>query len=137
MIRRPPRSTLFPYTTLFRSVVHGGRVGPRRRVAARTRRPRGRGEPVRRAGRVASRPRGCVSVARASPGDARPAGRRAVHGAGRGGPSIAGRLGAGGACRGRRGPPCPPPARGRAPGGGTTRPVPPADAPLARPPAAP
>src|SRR2546430_8339602 len=28
MIRRPPRSTLFPYTTLFRSVfVHGGRRG--------------------------------------------------------------------------------------------------------------
>src|SRR2546425_5247234 len=27
MIRRPPRSTLFPYTTLFRSLVHhGGRV---------------------------------------------------------------------------------------------------------------
>src|SRR2546430_4427083 len=26
MIRRPPRSTLFPYTTLFRSVVPGGRV---------------------------------------------------------------------------------------------------------------
>src|SRR5256885_11880374 len=25
MIRRPPRSTLFPYTTLFRSVVAGGR----------------------------------------------------------------------------------------------------------------
>src|SRR3712207_8103082 len=24
MIRRPPRSTLFPYTTLFRSVVHQG-----------------------------------------------------------------------------------------------------------------
>src|SRR5258705_3689706 len=24
MIRRPPRSTLFPYTTLFRSVVSGG-----------------------------------------------------------------------------------------------------------------
>src|SRR3712207_8292385 len=24
MIRRPPRSTLFPYTTLFRSVVAGG-----------------------------------------------------------------------------------------------------------------
>src|SRR3712207_7241764 len=24
MIRRPPRSTLFPYTTLFRSVVHDG-----------------------------------------------------------------------------------------------------------------
>src|SRR5437764_15480400 len=33
MIRRPPRSTLFPYTTLFRSVVplgvgHGARVEP-------------------------------------------------------------------------------------------------------------
>src|SRR3712207_7980913 len=25
MIRRPPRSTLFPYTTLFRSLGHGGR----------------------------------------------------------------------------------------------------------------
>src|SRR3712207_8407375 len=33
MIRRPPRSTLFPYTTLFRSVrlcqLGGGRVGAR------------------------------------------------------------------------------------------------------------
>src|SRR5256885_10569580 len=31
MIRRPPRSTLFPYTTLFRSAVLGGavaRMGP-------------------------------------------------------------------------------------------------------------
>src|SRR6202021_3118316 len=27
MIRRPPRSTLFPYTTLFRSVHHGRIVG--------------------------------------------------------------------------------------------------------------
>src|SRR4051812_49687363 len=27
MIRRPPRSTLFPYTTLFRSVIGGGVVG--------------------------------------------------------------------------------------------------------------
>src|SRR3712207_8851525 len=26
MIRRPPRSTLFPYTTLFRSPVEGGRA---------------------------------------------------------------------------------------------------------------
>src|SRR5437899_12729219 len=30
MIRRPPRSTLFPYTTLFRSRVHGGHVDLRR-----------------------------------------------------------------------------------------------------------
>src|SRR3712207_7513414 len=30
MIRRPPRSTLFPYTTLFRSAAHGaGRAGGR------------------------------------------------------------------------------------------------------------
>src|SRR3712207_7591884 len=35
MIRRPPRSTLFPYTTLFRSDV----VGERRRVALDERRP--------------------------------------------------------------------------------------------------
>src|SRR5688572_32073607 len=27
MIRRPPRSTLFPYTTLFRSAVHQPEVG--------------------------------------------------------------------------------------------------------------
>src|SRR2546430_271021 len=27
MIRRPPRSTLFPYTTLFRSLAGGGDVG--------------------------------------------------------------------------------------------------------------
>src|SRR5256885_11119526 len=50
MIRRPPRSTLFPYTTLFRSV-HGqdasvpvgGRVAAQRAArlhAARPRRPR-------------------------------------------------------------------------------------------------
>src|SRR5436305_7940487 len=32
MIRRPPRSTLFPYTTLFRSARHGTR---RRRVRGR------------------------------------------------------------------------------------------------------
>src|SRR3712207_8003798 len=28
MIRRPPRSTLFPYTTLFRSLPRGGEQGP-------------------------------------------------------------------------------------------------------------
>src|SRR5256885_12498125 len=33
MIRRPPRSTLFPYTTLFRSVRGAGRVADR--LAAR------------------------------------------------------------------------------------------------------
>src|SRR3712207_8518736 len=37
MIRRPPRSTLFPYTTLFRSARHGAR----QRAP-----PRDRGQPV-------------------------------------------------------------------------------------------
>src|SRR2546430_10396376 len=43
MIRRPPRSTLFPYTTLFRSIV-GGAVNPyvRRREDERRARARGR-----------------------------------------------------------------------------------------------
>src|SRR5438094_3196026 len=34
MLRRPPRSTLFPYTTLFRSVVKGSTMFPRDRVIA-------------------------------------------------------------------------------------------------------
>src|SRR5258708_25542557 len=39
MIRRPPRSTLFPYTTLFRSLSagHAGRDGHRRSTARRSR----------------------------------------------------------------------------------------------------
>src|SRR5256885_6241101 len=32
MIRRPPRSTLFPYTTLFRSLLGGGEVGFQTRI---------------------------------------------------------------------------------------------------------
>src|SRR6476620_11941184 len=40
MIRRPPRSTLFPYTTLFRSPTAGGRpmLPGRRRLRCRARR---------------------------------------------------------------------------------------------------
>src|SRR2546426_7690913 len=34
MIRRPPRSTLFPYTTLFRSLYQAKRLGHVARVAA-------------------------------------------------------------------------------------------------------
>src|SRR5258706_8992507 len=34
MIRRPPRSTLFPYTTLFRSTIFGHRINGRRNVAS-------------------------------------------------------------------------------------------------------
>src|SRR3989442_11877560 len=43
MIRRPPRSTLFPYTTLFRSPSSAGRTRP-----SRTRAPTGRKRPRRR-----------------------------------------------------------------------------------------
>src|SRR2546430_2414460 len=39
MIRRPPRSTLFPYTTLFRSRVGGGVPPPARDVGAEGLRP--------------------------------------------------------------------------------------------------
>src|SRR2546430_8376239 len=39
MIRRPPRSTLFPYTTLFRSV-RPGRREPRRAAPGQDREPR-------------------------------------------------------------------------------------------------
>src|SRR3990172_2133422 len=48
MVRRPPRSTLFPYTTLFRSL----RQGARRRTAPAARVPRHR---AARAGRSADR----------------------------------------------------------------------------------
>src|SRR2546428_7107968 len=48
MIRRPPRSTLFPYTTLFRSP-RGVGAYARRAVSAR----RGRGTPGADAGRSA------------------------------------------------------------------------------------
>src|SRR5256885_11712651 len=47
MIRRPPRSTLFPYTTLFRSQAVAVRRGQERAVLAERQRP-GRG--VRRRG---------------------------------------------------------------------------------------
>src|SRR3712207_8008499 len=40
MIRRPPRSTLFPSTTLFRSKVHLPTVGEERNVATLARDPR-------------------------------------------------------------------------------------------------
>src|SRR5258707_3068576 len=46
MIRRPPRSTLFPYTTLFRS----GRVGPIVRKTGERRRYRGLDRPRSRQG---------------------------------------------------------------------------------------
>src|SRR3712207_7236275 len=75
MIRRPPRSTLFPYTTLFRSRRSPGcsRAGrtPRARPAGSSRRPR----PARWSAR--SRP---AARAGGAPGDgARPARRSEEH----------------------------------------------------------
>src|SRR5947207_8643259 len=61
MIRRPPRSTLFPYTTLFRSRDGGGRAGGRGRPrAAGERRRAGAGADARdrRRAAVGSRVRG-------------------------------------------------------------------------------
>src|SRR3712207_8479646 len=49
MIRRPPRSTLFPYTTLFRSGGHGApfsTVGPRERRSRRAGAASGRSQSV-------------------------------------------------------------------------------------------
>src|SRR3712207_7278642 len=53
MIRRPPRSTLFPYTSLFRSVVRAARAAHRRGSRARRgRRLRPDGGAAGRAGAV-------------------------------------------------------------------------------------
>src|SRR2546423_7485312 len=46
MIRRPPRSTLFPYTTLFRSAVRGGSRGVAAVLRASSR-PRRAARPAR------------------------------------------------------------------------------------------
>src|SRR2546426_2364937 len=88
MIRRPPRSTLFPYTTLFRSAVLPGeerddavalaeREGAdddRRRLAERhprtsagTRTPAGRGRPCARRGVAARRAPGTPERRRMPP----------------------------------------------------------------------
>src|SRR5947207_10354253 len=55
MIRRPPRSTLFPYTTLFRSVFDSRTDGERVRLG---RSPSRRGEAGESGGREISRERG-------------------------------------------------------------------------------
>src|SRR5260221_14527574 len=65
MIRRPPRSTLFPYTTLFRSPADGGRAAHQLRALAPLRRHLlGRSLPGR--------------AARTQRGKRRPAGRAAA-----------------------------------------------------------
>src|SRR3712207_9510944 len=84
MIRRPPRSTLFPYTTLFRSPVRGMARGPvrgegRLRVAgtpagARVRRCVARGAGPAGAGPAADERSGGCRVADALRDGGRPAG---------------------------------------------------------------
>src|SRR3712207_7864094 len=63
MIRRPPRSTLFPYTTLFRSQPHGGppedlarRDHQRQRRARKTRPGFAGGDGSRRSGESGEEP---------------------------------------------------------------------------------
>src|SRR2546422_3693727 len=86
MIRRPPRSTLFPYTTLFRSLAamvapppHSG--GPARRLHAHDRAVAGTGPPPARPGRpvrAAQRP-GPRVHRRIGPDQRRPAAPRPGH----------------------------------------------------------
>src|SRR5687768_18098170 len=68
MIRRPPRSTLFPYTTLFRSAGAdaGGRAADRFRD--RRRLARGSGGEVRHAGEGSDRAHGEGAAGAAAPG---------------------------------------------------------------------
>src|SRR2546426_8250919 len=82
MIRRPPRSTLFPYTTLFRSRrrpgLGRGPGGPRHAAVQRARhsapgaRARGRGPPPQRAPRVRGVRRGRGGGGGPFGGDGRP-----------------------------------------------------------------
>src|SRR3989441_12788603 len=103
MIRRPPRSTLFPYTTLFRSPrTRGGRGDSVRHVL---------GEGLRGVGAGAVR-RGGVAARRTGRGGARP-GAGAAPARGRGGHRVRRPLRLR-AARVRRGDPARPPF-GRAP----------------------
>src|SRR5947207_12693161 len=58
MIRRPPRSTLFPYTTLFRSSPPGGGRAPQSPRASRARAPQPGRASARRRPRPSSPRRG-------------------------------------------------------------------------------
>src|SRR6185437_14069731 len=60
MIRRPPRSTLFPYTTLFRSRPRPGRAGPDGRRGRGAAAGTGDQVAVPRAGRVRGAGRGLL-----------------------------------------------------------------------------
>src|SRR2546426_12468529 len=64
MIRRPPRSTLFPYTTLFRSVQR--RSGRERGTDGGTERARAVGDAAEREGPPGELPRGARQLGEAS-----------------------------------------------------------------------
>src|SRR2546426_6752053 len=66
MIRRPPRSTLFPYTTLFRSHRRGGPLAPVLGPGDRREAPRGSRDPPGAADR-GQIPRGAPDPPRAPP----------------------------------------------------------------------
>src|SRR5260370_6996466 len=73
MIRRPPRSTLFPYTTLFRSQDNGGRGTPPTlekgaRILAALRRLSAQDRARDTGGRAGSSPLGYVTAGRRSDG---------------------------------------------------------------------
>src|SRR2546426_5013380 len=121
MIRRPPRSTLFPYTTLFRSQA---RSEPHLRRAAR-------GPLLLETRLFPDRPTGHPALAPHRSGARGPAGRRraasADRGALSGGPLETGNADRRGGCGGGRvdggRPPAPPPpARLRGGGGGRAAP---------------
>src|SRR5690625_6549950 len=81
MIRRPPRSTLFPYTTLFRSVDAGG-AGPRGRRGDRlaaARSPGRTGSARVGTGRRRAAPRGGLPGACGGRPRSAPAGGRGAH----------------------------------------------------------
>src|SRR3712207_7654128 len=75
MIRRPPRSTLFPYTTLFRSAQPRGQGAAPRDVAARRARAADGGRPadgrggLRRPGGPHDGDRGAAARGRGAAGD--------------------------------------------------------------------
>src|SRR3712207_8438967 len=59
MIRRPPRSTLFPYTTLFRSALQDVGAGAPVRARKAAREPSGTGSPAAPRGTLPGSRRSC------------------------------------------------------------------------------
>src|SRR2546426_818138 len=119
MIRRPPRSTLFPYTTLFRATAARGARGRGVGLRERTAQPGGADPESRRDGPAQARDGAGVGGERRGPGErtvhaARAGAPGARAGCGRGAPERAARL-----CGARNG--GGPQGRGGEPGGAARR----------------